>query len=84
MRIRDFPHFLLEVNSEPNEGDCIRMLLQASCIARIGNWLRASTSGIIVIMAVYIDKHFRAHQYLLCQPYVESTKVVPNWLTGSV
>jgi hypothetical protein len=77
MCIGDFPHLLLEVNSQSNESDRFRMLLQASCISRIGNWLRASTSGEpIVIMAVYIDKHFKATQYVLCQPDAGSTKVV--------
>ena len=62
MCIKDFPHFLLKVNSQSNEGDQFRMLLQAACIVRIGNWLRASTSGKpIVIMAIYIDKHFTAY-----------------------
>ena len=66
MRIRDFPHLLLEVNSQPNESNRYRMLLQASCLARLGNSLRASTSrGPIVIMAIYINKDFKASQYLL-------------------
>jgi len=77
MCIKDFPHLLLEVNSQPNESDRFRMLLQASCIARIGNWLRASTSGKpIIIMAIYIDKYFEAMQYLLYQPDVGSTEVM--------
>ena len=59
MCIKNFPHFLLEVNSQPDESDEFRMLLQAACISRIGNWLRAPTSEKpIVIMAIYIDKHF--------------------------
>jgi hypothetical protein len=66
MRIRDFPHLLLQVNSQPNESDRYRMFLQASCLARLGNSLRASTSGgPIVIMAIYINKDFKASQYLL-------------------
>jgi serine/threonine protein kinase len=76
MRIRDFPHILLEVNSQGNESDKYRMLLQASCLARFGNKLRASTStGPIVIMAIYIDKGFSASQYLVYQPVVTSTEV---------
>jgi hypothetical protein len=77
MCINDFPHLLLEVVSRPNESDRIRMLLQASCISRIGNWLRASTSGKpIVTMAIYINRHFNATQYLLYQPDVGSPEVV--------
>jgi hypothetical protein len=77
IRINNFPHLLLEVVSQTNESDRFRMLLQASCMARIGNSLRAPTSGKpIVIMAIYIDKHFEATQYLLYQPDVGSTEVV--------
>ena len=82
MRINDFPHLVLEVNSQQNEGDHFRMLLQAACLSRIGNWLRASPSGKpIVIMAIYVDKDFNAHQHLLHQPDVQSTKVVFNLST---
>jgi hypothetical protein len=35
-------------------------------------------------MAIYIDTHFVAHQYLLCQPDVESETVVFNSLTESL
>jgi len=78
--IRDFPHILLEINSQPNEGDEFRMLLQAACVSRIGNWLRASTSNEpIVVMAIYIDRQFRAHQHILCQPDVGSIEVMFNW-----
>jgi hypothetical protein len=78
--IRDFPHIVLEVNSQAHRGDEYRMLLKAACIARIGNWLRDSThSEPIVIMAIYIDKNFNAHQHILYQPNVESTEVVFNW-----
>ncbi len=67
-------------NSQPNDGDEFRMLLQAACISRIGNWLRASTPNEpIVIMAIYIDKHFIIHQHILCQPNVGSIEVVFNW-----
>ncbi|KAI0282266.1 hypothetical protein BGY98DRAFT_955055 [Russula aff. rugulosa BPL654] len=75
--IKDFPHFLLEVNSQQNESDHYRMLLQAACVARIGNSLRASaTRKPIVIMAIYIDKDYKAHQHLLCQPDIGSPMVV--------
>ncbi len=79
MSIRSFPHIILGVNSKPNGSDEFHMLLQAACISRIGNWLRASTSDKpIIIMAVYIDKEFKAHQHILCQPDVGSIEVVFN------
>ena len=77
MCINNFPHLLLEVVSQPNESDRFCMLLQAACISRIGNSLRASTSGEPnVNMAIYIDEYFTATQYLLYQPDVWSTKVM--------
>jgi hypothetical protein len=80
LSIRDFPHIILEVNSEANGGDGFSMLLQAASITRIGNWLRASTSDKpIVIMAIYIDERFKAHQHILYQSDVGSIEVVFNW-----
>jgi len=74
--IRDFPHIVLQVNSQPNEGDNFRMLLQAGCLSRIANWLRASTSNEpIVIMAIYINEKFMAYQHILCQSDVGSAEV---------
>lgn len=74
--IGTFPHIVLEVNSQANGSDEFCMLLQASCLARIGNWLRAPTHNKpVVIMAIYIDKDFKAHQHILCQPNVRSIEV---------
>jgi hypothetical protein len=79
--IRDFPHIILEVNSQPNEGDEFRMLLQAACFARIGNWLRDRTHDKpIVIMAIYISKDFMARQHVVYQPDVNSMAVVFHWV----
>jgi hypothetical protein len=80
MSIRNFSHILLDVNPKPDGSDEFCMLLQAACICQIGNWLRGSSNGDpIVIMAIYIDKDFHAHQHLLCQPDVSCTRVVFNW-----
>ena len=79
MSIRSFPHIILEVNPKPNGSDEFHMCLQAACISRIGNRLRALTSDKpIIIMAIYIDKEFKAHQHILCQPDVGSIEVVFN------
>jgi hypothetical protein len=78
--IRDFPHIVLEVNSQPNESDQFRMLLQAACLARIGNWLRDPTHNEpIVIMAIYIDDQFKAYQHIVYQPN-GSIEVVFHWV----
>jgi len=85
MSINDFPHIVLEVNSQTNGGDEFGMLLQAACISRIGNSLRDPSHPThdepIVIMAIYIDKEFKARQHIVCQPNVGSgsIEVVFNW-----
>ena len=80
LSIRQFPHIILEVNSQVNEGDENRMLLQAACLCRKGNQLRNSDSDLkdtpVIIMAIYISKEFKARQHLLCQPDVNSKEVV--------
>ena len=78
--IRDFPHLVLGVSSQPTSSDETRMLLQAACFSRIGNWLRDPIRcEPVVIMAICIDKNFNAHQHILYQPDVKSIKVVFNW-----
>ncbi len=87
MHIKKLPHLLLEVNSHQHqrEHNRFRLLLQASCICRIGNWLRAPTSEApVIIMAVYIDSSYQADQYLVYQPKIGSTEVALNRLTGSL
>jgi hypothetical protein len=86
MRINDFPHLILEVNSKTNGCDQYRMLLQASSFCRIGNRLRVSTTQNpkpIIIMAVYIDDSFNAYQHLVYQPDGGSRELVFNSFTGS-
>ena len=81
--IRKFPHFILEVVSgdKPTlekQNDLWQMILQASCLARLGNEMRTDakvTGDPVVIMAVYIDKELNAHEYLVYQPDVSDKKV---------
>lgn len=68
LRIAGFPHLLLEVISHENETDRIRMLLQASCLARFGNSLRKpSCSNPLIISAIYINKDLQADWYHVYQ-----------------
>ena len=76
MRIRNFPHLILEVASQSSERDKYRLLLQASCLARIGNKLLKQDAEPIIVMAVYIDNAFHAFQYLLYQPDASRTSVL--------
>ncbi|KAI9507571.1 kinase-like domain-containing protein [Russula earlei] len=74
LRIRSFPHLVLEVSSSSSETDKHRMLLQASCLARIGNNLRKSDDA-VTIMAIYVDSSFQAVQHLVNQPNTSTDKV---------
>lgn len=82
--IRNFPHCILEVSDGKGglerQTDLWRMILQASCLARLGNKQRILAKGTmandpVVIMAIYIDKELNAHEYLVYQPNVSDKKV---------
>ncbi|KAI9458962.1 hypothetical protein F5148DRAFT_1287262 [Russula earlei] len=75
MLIGNIPHLILEVASEPSERDKYRLLLQASCLARILNKLRTPNAIPVIVMALCIDNSFRAVQYLL-QPDELTTKYI--------
>ncbi len=79
--INRFPYIILEVNSQPNESDKYRMLLQAACISRMGHTLRRPehVNKPIFNMAIYIDGEYTAYQHILCQPHNSSPRVMFNW-----
>jgi hypothetical protein len=75
LEVGNFNLCLLEVVSGKKAGlerqaDLWRMILQASCLARLGNRLRAKTEDPVVIVAIYIDSQLFAHEYLVYQPNV--------------
>ena len=66
--INKVPHLLLEVTSDPStHSDCNRMLLQAACLARLGNALTSGQAPFI-ISAIYIDETLTATWYYVYQP----------------
>ncbi|KAH9014863.1 hypothetical protein EDB85DRAFT_1899000 [Lactarius pseudohatsudake] len=68
MSIEDFPHILVEISSDKYKGrDRHRMLLQASCLVRLGNRLLPDKSSTFFVKAFYIDNDYRAHEYTLYQ-----------------
>ncbi|KAH9017866.1 hypothetical protein EDB85DRAFT_2154902 [Lactarius pseudohatsudake] len=81
--LSDLPHLLLEVNSDAEKKrDMNRMLLQASCLVRLGNALLANSQTSFFVKAIYIDGEYEAIEYTLFQrgtkPYgdaVEYSKV---------
>lgn len=88
MSISEFPHLIIEVHSEKKEGDRYRLMLEAFCLARLGNRLQDHKSEPFIVMAIYVDAHFRASQYLFFQPDESTHKVLwpdlPDrlWLMG--
>jgi hypothetical protein len=75
-----FSFCLLEVVSSKkagleNQSDLWRMILQASCLARLGNKLRRNTDDPVVIVAIFIDSQLQAHEYLVYQPELSNKKV---------
>ena len=66
--LRNFPNLLLEVNSDSNQGDENRMLVQGACLVRLGNALKVGGPSDFVVKAVYINDTFEATEYTLFQP----------------
>jgi hypothetical protein len=68
MSIKDFPYLLLKVSSENcQQGDKYRLLLQASCLVRLGNVLLTDQSFTFFVKAIYVDHDFCAVEYTLYQ-----------------
>jgi hypothetical protein len=75
--INDFPHLLLEVCSDKLKGrDRNRMLLQASCLVRLGNALLADELSTFFVKAIYIDRNYHAVEYTLFQRKTEAMDMV--------
>jgi hypothetical protein len=77
LHINKFPHLVLEVISDSAESDRNRMLLQAACLARLGNALRqgSTVADPFIVSAIYIDNQLDAKWYLVYQPDVLDTTV---------
>jgi hypothetical protein len=57
-------HFLVEVQSEQNQNDRYRMLLQAKCAAQVGCRLYNNP---FIVMAMYIEKSGKVTRYFVFQ-----------------
>jgi hypothetical protein len=57
-------YLLVEVQSDRNQSDRIRMLLHAACAARLG---RLSYKNPFIVVALYIEESGRVTRYLLFQ-----------------
>ena len=65
--LRNFPNLLLEVNSNSNQGDKNRMLVQGTCLIRLGNALKVGGPSNFMVKAIYINNSFKATKYMLFQ-----------------
>ena len=68
LQINKTPHLLLEITSDPAESDCNRMLLQAACLARLGNAPRKVPEHPFIVSAIYIDNGLSAKWHFVYQP----------------
>jgi hypothetical protein len=57
-------YLLVEVQSDENQGDRYRMLLQAACAARLGH---KSYKNPFIVVAFYIENSGRVTRYFLYQ-----------------
>ncbi|KAI0291050.1 kinase-like domain-containing protein [Multifurca ochricompacta] len=83
LELRGFPHCIIEVSSHDdrplaNQIDLNRMILQGSCLARLGNALRKKEfkKELVVISAIFIDSELVAHEYFMYQPVLGDNKVL--------
>ena len=77
LRIGNFPHLILEVIFDQAQPDCSHMLLQAACLARLGNALKQESAGPFIVSAIFIGAGPHAEWYLVYQP---SAADVAVWL----
>src|SRR5260370_8898058 len=66
--INNFPHLVLEVVSDQAQWDCNRMLLQAACLARLGNALRPHSNSPFIVSAIYVNDQLHAKWHFVYQP----------------
>jgi hypothetical protein len=74
--INGFPHLVLEIISDAAQSDMNRMLLQAACLARLGNAMKGDpASGPFIFSAIYIDNQLFARWLLVYQPQASDPSV---------
>ena len=71
---------MIEIQSQPDESDRTRMLVQAACIARLAHKHRRSSGSSVIITAIYIDDRGEASRYFFCIP-ADSTAEVSKQVT---
>ncbi|KAH9163358.1 kinase-like domain-containing protein [Lactarius sanguifluus] len=68
MSVQDFPYLLLRVSSnESHKGEIHTVLLQASCLVRLGNALLKDKSSTFFVKAIHVTHDYCAVEYTLYQ-----------------
>ncbi|KAG8817845.1 hypothetical protein FRC17_011066 [Serendipita sp. 399] len=67
LQVGALPYMILEVASKNTETGRYRMLLQASCLAKLGTHLSTDKSRPFIVTAIYIDDRMQASRYLMCK-----------------
>jgi len=75
LRVNDFPQMIMEIASSSEEDNLHQMLLQAACLARLGNALRIDKSIPFIVNAIYIDNRLSAIWHFVYQPNDTTTQV---------
>jgi len=65
--VKDLPVLLLEVNSDEDGVDERRMILQASCVVRLGNAVLKDKSSKFVVKAICVDEAHNATVHTMYQ-----------------
>jgi len=65
--LNNFPFLLIEVQSNPQEYDCYRMLTQAGVLVRVVNSTKPKDKNSFVVVAIYITSTYIA-QSIVYQP----------------
>jgi len=81
LQTNKFPHLVLEVTSETNRSDRFRMLLQAACLAKLGNAVRMPGQPPFIVSAIYIDDNLTAKSLWILKP-VPKHGGKPSYISG--
>lgn len=75
LRINNFTHLILKVNSDEAQSDRIQLLLQAACLARLGSVVRQDPARPFIVSAISIDDILCAKWYFVYQPSASDAAV---------
>jgi hypothetical protein len=73
LSVGDLPYLIVEVQSEKAGSDRYRMLLQAACLARLGNGLNPTNP--FIVTALYIESSGLIQRYLVFLPNPPDSEV---------